>query len=416
MVRMIFARRGGEWLDMPALEMAGASGNRVVYPTKQELIPLPEGATLTMMPTAAPIGFRKETGEFLSLEEDPYEESGEEVWAMAALLPQGFTRTLVPAALPAREPLPLLGYTAVGIDKGQLMVAAVATDLHKRWHPQHYNTPQLEELIEKRLAEMPNNRILRQLAHCSLEYGCFTAQNIFYRRWEGGIPVSPRCNANCIGCISLQPSECCPSPQQRIDFVPTAQEVAEMGIAHLQEANSGIISFGQGCEGEPSLQWPVICEAIKMIRKETAKGSININTNAGDPEAISKIIEAGVDSLRVSLFSPINEEYVAYHRPEFSPANVKASLLLAKEAKIPVSLNLLTYPGFTDGPHRYGELVKLVKETLVCQIQLRNLNIDPQVMEPFCQGEPGMGIAAMLRLMAEDLPEVKIGNYSRIWR
>jgi len=416
MVKMIFARRGGEWLDIPALEMAGASGTKVVYPTKQELVPLPEGATLVMMPTAAPIGFRKETGEFLSLEEDPYEEGGGEVWAMAALLPQGFTRTLVPATLPARDPLPLLGYTAVGIEKGRLMVAAIATDEHKRWHPQHYNTQQLEGLIAKRMAEMPQNRILRQLAHCSLEYGCFTAQNIFYRRWEGGIPVSPCCNANCIGCISLQPSECCPSPQQRIDFVPTAREVAEMGIAHLKEANSGIISFGQGCEGEPSLQWPVICEAIKMIRAQTAKGSININTNAGDSEAIAKIIEAGIDSLRVSLFSPIEEEYAAYHRPLFPPSNVKVSLLLAKEAGIPVSLNLLTYPGFTDSPHRYCELVKLVKETQVRQIQLRNLNIDPQIMEPFCQGERGMGIAAMLRSLEQDFPDVKIGNYSRIWR
>jgi len=416
MVRMIFARPSGEWLDIPALEMAGTSGNRVVYPTKQELIPLPEGATLVMMPTAAPIGFRKETGEFLCLEEDPYEEAGGEVWAMAALLPQGFTRTLVSATSPAREPLPLLGYTAVGIDKDKLMVAAIPTDEHKRWHPQHYNTPQLEELIAKRLADMPQNRILKQLAHCSLEYGCFTAQNIFYRRWEGGIPVSPRCNANCIGCISLQASECCPSPQQRIDFVPTLEEVAEIGIAHLKEANSGIISFGQGCEGEPSLQWPVICEAIKKIRSETAKGSININTNAGDSQAITKIIDAGIDSLRVSLFSPITEEYTAYHRPDYDPANVKASLMLAKEARIPVSLNLLTYPGFTDSPLRYQALVALVKETQVRQIQLRNLNIDPAIMEPFCLGEPGMGIAAMLSLLEQDLPEVKIGNYSRIWR
>ena len=72
-----------------------------------------------------------------------------------------------------------------------------------------------------------------------------------------GIPVSPVCNAQCLGCISLQPSECCPSPQTRI-------------AEHLSSRNSGtwatspkpwseaIISFGQGCEGEPSLQGQII--------------------------------------------------------------------------------------------------------------------------------------------------------------
>ena len=69
MASLIFARPDGQWFDFPPLQMAAASGDRVLLPAKSELIPLPEGATLTMMPCSAPVGFDRETGEFLELEE-----------------------------------------------------------------------------------------------------------------------------------------------------------------------------------------------------------------------------------------------------------------------------------------------------------------------------------------------------------
>ena len=67
-------------------------------------------------------------------------------------------------------------------------------------------------MVAQHRAQMPENCIITQLAHCALEYSCFTAQNIFYRRYEGGIPVSNACNAACVGCISEQAADCCPSP------------------------------------------------------------------------------------------------------------------------------------------------------------------------------------------------------------
>jgi len=141
------------------------------------------------------------------------------------------------------------------------------------------------------------------LAKCSLQWHCCTAQNLFYRRWEAGVPVSPVCNANCYGCISLQPAECCPSPQSRIDFKPTPQEIAEVGTYHLEYAPEGIISFGQGCEGEPSLAADNIAAGIKIIRTKTSAGQININTNAGYTEGIKKIVDAGLDTMRVSIIT-----------------------------------------------------------------------------------------------------------------
>ncbi len=415
MADMLFARPDGQWFDFPALEMAGLSGNRWQKPTKKDLIPLPEGATLTMMPQASPVGVEKDSGEFLLVDENPYKKKAEPVYAMAALLPQGFTRLLLPAVEMSPIELPLLGYTAVGVEKGRLVVAAAATDEHKSWHPRLYNTEELPRLIAKRRQEIPGNRIIEQLAHCSLDYGCFTAQNIFYRRFEGGIPVSPLCNADCIGCISLQPSECCPSPQQRLSFRPEAQEIADLAIPHLQEAKEAIVSFGQGCEGEPSLEWQRICEAIKLIRQRTKRGIININTNAGYTDAISALCEGGIDSIRVSLFSPLDDEYQAYHRPKnYSLQSVRDSLRIAQAANVPVALNLLAYPGFTDDQKRADALIELIKETGVSQVQLRNLNIDPKQMAGFVEDSWGMGMRNFIDYLKINLPDLAIGSYTHI--
>ena len=364
MADLVFVRPDGQWFDFPPLEMAGMSGNRLVRPTKLDLMPLPEGATLTMVPLTAPIGIDKESDEFLELEFNPYKKKDEPVYALAALLPQGFTRLLLPALGEAGQQLPLLGYTAVGVEKGRLVVAAQKTDQHDNWHPQHYNTAELASLVKKRQQELPNNSIISQLAHCALEYGCFTAQNIFYRRFEGGIPVSPACNADCLGCISLQPAECCPAPQQRIKEAPSIAEIVEVAVPHLQSAAEPIISFGQGCEGEPTLEYRRLAEAISLIRARTKQGIININTNAGLPAGIEALAAAGLDSLRVSIFSPLAEEYAAYHRPQgYDLATVQESLRIASAAKVVVAINLLAYPGFTDDERRLEALISLVRTT-----------------------------------------------------
>ena len=164
------------------------------------------------------------------------------------------------------------------------------TDDNDFWNPKHYNTRGLKKRIRQTMAALSNNRLAEHLAHCALAYHCCTAQNLFYHRWEAGIPASPACNANCLGCISLQPAECCPSPQERIKFVPTAEEIAAIGIYHLSSAPKAIVSFGQGCEGEPSLAADTIAESIRRIRMQTAAGQINMNSNAGYTAGIKKIV------------------------------------------------------------------------------------------------------------------------------
>jgi len=415
---LLFARQNGELIDFPAIKMAVRTGHTIVEPRKEDLIPLPEGATITALPYRIPTGISKDNGKLINLRFNPYSKKRETVWAVGALLPQGFTRTYVPAfsTPPEQKKLPLLGYTAVGIQRGQLMVAALQTDEHFLWNPKQFNTKDLEQRIRKKQEKFPQNRLITQLGICSLEYGCFTAQNIFYGRWEGGIPVSPECNARCVGCISSQPSECCPSPQRRLNFIPRVEEIEEIGVDHLSKDHNGIISFGQGCEGEPSLQADLISESIRRIRQKTDQGTININTNAGHTENIKKIIDAGINSIRVSMISPTSNVYHAYHRPkDYQLDRVIESLIYANRAGVYTSLNLLSFPGFTDDEREVESLISLIKKTGVKKVQLRNLNIDPDqylTLIPQRELHP-LGVDRMISVLKQEVPQLEIGNYSR---
>lgn len=390
----------------------GLLGANFVEPSEEEVIPLPEGASLTMIPNRAPVVIDDE-GKFTL-----YPESG---WVMGALLPQGYTRTLLPAFLnqEGADGLPLFGYAGVFAQDGELYVAAVPTDEDYKWNPQYFNTEDLADRVDALKKKFPDNRLLEQLGHCALTYGCFTAQNMFYHRWEAGIPVSPVCNARCLGCISLQESECCPSPQSRLTFVPTIKEITELAVNHLEDAEDGIISFGQGCEGDPSMQADVIAAAIREIRKQTDHGTINMNTNAGNTEGIKKIVDAGIDSLRISLNSGTEEVYKAYYRPvNYSLKNVKESLRYAADHGVYTYLNLLTFPGINDCGDEIESLLNLVRENDVKAIQVRNLNIDPATMKPIVDllKEEAVGIPAFLNILEEELPEVEIGNYTKPYR
>jgi hypothetical protein len=77
------------------------------------------------------------------------------------------------------DTLPLLGYCAVGVDRGQLVVAGRRTDEHKNWHPRLYNTADLPKLIKKVKRLFPSNRMIAQLAHCASEYAALRRRIFF---------------------------------------------------------------------------------------------------------------------------------------------------------------------------------------------------------------------------------------------
>ncbi|MEQ8201344.1 MAG: radical SAM protein [Syntrophomonadaceae bacterium] len=406
----LFASPKGEVMELPGLTMLARSGSQWVVPESREMIPLPKGAALVSIPGRIPVGWDGTRPRPIDMST-----AGRPAQAVAALLPQGFTRTLLPACVSSglSTPLPLYGYSAVGFRGGRIWVAAIQTDQHRKWHPRHYNTESLPGRISRMLAKFPENRLVRQLANCSLQYSCYTAQNIFYQRWEGGLPTMASCNADCLGCIS-QNHLGVDSPQQRLNFRPSITEITELGLEHLTQAREGIISFGQGCEGEPSLNAPDLAAAIHNIRQHTDRGTININTNAGYTEGIIKLCRAGLDSMRVTLFSPREENYALYHRPcNYKLEDVITSICYAHQAGVKVSINLLTMPGFTDREEEIESLLSFVRKYGVDMVQLRNLNIDADLLfGSVGSGGETAGIGALVDVLREELPAVVIGSYT----
>ena len=404
-ITAVYADEDGNILDAAGLEGMGRTGRENVRLTPDDLIPLPESADLMLLPGHQAVG-RTPDGEVLPV-------TGQ---AVAAILPAGCTRLYLPAYERAAdaERLPLYGYTAVVVYHDELCCAAVYTDENDKWDPVHYNTPELKKLVKRTKKDLPHNRIVEQVAGCSLKWHCCTAQNLFYRRWEAGIPASPVCNANCFGCISLQPAECCPSPQQRITFRPTPEEIAEVGVYHLSVAPDGIVSFGQGCEGEPSLAADNIAAGIRLIRAQTKKGQINMNSNSGYTEGVRKIVDAGLDSLRVSIISARDEGYDAYYRASYHLDDVKASIRYALDHGVYVSLNLLYFPGYNDRPEELAAWQGFFRELPVQMIQVRNLNLDPDAfldIMPEAQGKP-VGTKTFLATLHKEFPQLVIGSFS----
>jgi molybdenum cofactor biosynthesis enzyme MoaA len=377
-----------------------------------DLLPLPDGVTLAMMPDRLAVGLNR-AGALQILPQT-------RGWAAAALLPIGYTRTYLPAyaKVPDTEPLPFFGYSAVAGLHGRLYVAAVRTDDPHKWHPRSFPERTLHKLVREKQAAFPENRIIAQHAHCVLDYSCPTASNLFFGRWEMAIAVSPGCNARCVGCISKQEEEDLVSPQDRLSFIPTVEEIVEVAVPHLEQAEEAIVSFGQGCEGEPLLQVRRIEQAIRSMRTRTDRGVININTNASRPRWLQRLYDAGLDTVRVSTISGHVETYNAYYRPlGYTFADVKESLRRAGESGVYSSINLLCFPGMIDREREVEALLAFVRETGLRLIQLRNLNIDPEVLLPRMPDLDSMGRAlgmkTLIEVLRKELPDVEVGNFSR---
>ncbi|MDT8440720.1 MAG: radical SAM protein [Desulfuromonadales bacterium] len=409
----------GEVFEHPELLLAGMNGRQVVRPSAAELIPLPEGSRLFTIPATPPIGFAVDDGRVRTVDRLPRSWGGGALQAVSAFLTPGYTRTLLPAADYAHKQatLPLWSYTAVGwcVEEERFYAAAVQVDRNLQWQPEHFDDRQLDPLVRRALKTNPENRLLEQLARCAVDYHCFAAKNLFFRRWEAPLPTSPTCNSRCIGCISLQESDCCPASQERLTFVPTVKELCEIAVPHLEQAENAIVSFGQGCEGDPILQEQTICAAVREMRRQTARGTINFNSNASIPAAIDRLAAAGIDSIRVSLNSVQAPLYNAYYRPRgYRFADVLDSLRRARQAGLFLMLNYLVFPGVTDSTAEVEALELLIEEIGIDLIQWRNLSLDPVLyLDSLRIDEEGMGMLPMLRRLKRRFPKLQYGYFNR---
>jgi sulfatase maturation enzyme AslB (radical SAM superfamily) len=408
---LLYSDGKGNIFEDTSLYVCGRSGWEALPIEKEEWIELPEGGQLYELPGRRGIGIDVTTGEMRLCDKG---------WAVAAFIPPAFTGTYLAAyeTLPDAETLPLFCYTAAGWYRNKFFVTAVRIEKDIRQECAGFEEDKIESGVKNLLTAYKHNRLVKHLAeNCCLTYQCPAARNYFMGRWECPVPSSPACNANCIGCISFQPQEeTIVSTQDRLTFKPTAEEIVEYTVPHLETAPYPIVSFGQGCEGEPLLMWKTIAEAIKEIRKHTQKGSININTNGSDPEAVKALCEAGLNSIRVSTNSARPEIYIPYYRPNnYRFEDIIESLKVVNSYGGWTSINYFVFPGMTDSVEEYEALRKLIRETGLKMIQWRNFNIDPDwYLGKINVSETGerIGIRKMMNLLREEFPGLKFGYFN----
>ncbi|MEY3675689.1 MAG: hypothetical protein RJB67_179 [Bacteroidota bacterium] len=408
---ILYSDGEGNIYEDTSLYVVGRAGWDAMPIDPADWIELPEGGNLYELPGRRGIGLDVETGEMRLCDKG---------WAVAAFIPPAHTGLYIAAyETDAEAPtLPLFCYTAAGWLDNKTYVPAVRIEQDIRQECAGYDDEKIATGTEKLLADYPHNRLVKHLMeNCCMTYTCPAARNFSLSRWECPVPTSPACNANCIGCISFQPSdETIVSTQDRLTFKPTAEEIVEFTVPHLNNAPFPIISFGQGCEGEPLLMWETIRASIIEIRKHTSKGSININTNGSKPDAVKALCEVGLNSIRVSTNSARKHIYEPYYRPNnYQFEDIIESLKVMRSYGGWTSINYFVFPGMTDSVEEYEALRKLIIDTDLSMIQWRNFNIDPDwYMGKIGVNETGemLGVKQLMNLIAEEFPKVKFGYFN----
>ncbi|HAN32767.1 MAG TPA: radical SAM protein [Myxococcales bacterium] len=368
-----------------------------------------------MLPDRAPLAAVPQGDELIEVNEGP---DGQLLHAVSAFVAPAYVRLYHPAfeTRPGAPDLPLFGYSAVGWMNGRLYVPAVRVDSDQRQDPYRFDIEEIERRVTQFKLMHPANQTVKHLEHCALDYHCRAAQNYFLGRWEAPLPAASVCNASCIGCISEQQDINVEAAHKRLTIPARRDDLIEVAVTHLQRVPNGVVSFGQGCEGEPLMQGPVLEATIRGIRSQTDKGVINLNSNASIPKVVARLADAGLDAIRISINSAQSHLYERYYRP--SGYTLEDVLQSAKEMHRRsrfVSLNYFVFPGVTDSPAELDALSHFIDAGGVNMIQLRNLNIDPEL---YLQelGEDAVnspiGIVPMIHTLRARFPKLRFGYFN----
>lgn len=405
---MVFADESGNIYDHPDLLMLVRRGRELTLPRPDELIPLPQGSDLYLLPGRHALGLDLQTGKAEAMEER----------AVAAFVCPSYTLSATAAYLKneTAPKLPLFAYGAVGFANDRFWVAATQVDKDRRQVFTQVAPERITKGAQDLLKRYPENRLIGHLARCALTFCCPAAKNLALGRFEAPLPTSRACNARCYGCISHQPVESgFPASQNRIDFRPTAREIVEIMHLHSRRAKNPVLSFGQGCEGDPLTEAPLLTEAIALFRSQGGRGTVNVNTNASLPDTMPGLAGAGLDSIRVSLNSAREHVYDSYYRPHgYTFDDVRRTVATAKAHGLFVSINYLFFPGVNDTESELAALTELVASARPDYIQMRNLSLDPELYLG-CVGEPtepSMGLGNFMKRLKKACPWINYGYFN----
>jgi pyruvate-formate lyase-activating enzyme len=411
---MVFCDEHGRMYDHPRLRVAGQDGPEPAPIPADQLIPVPRGSDFMMLPRRRPVGIDPDSDNPVVFEQF----EGKTALAAAVFMAPAYVQTHRAAFQSMENPpdLPLYAYTALGYAGGQFYAAGFRVDSDQRQDPWRFDTGQINAAVDRICGELSGNRVVEQLKKCAQVYGCRAAQNFFLGRWEAPLPTSVACNAACTGCLSLQKDGTFKASHDRLEKPPSPEEVAEVALLHIEKVDRAVVSFGQGCEGEPLLMDDLLYKSIRKIKDKTDKGTVNLNTNASKPAIVEKLIDAGLDSIRVSVNSLREDVYSVYYKPrEYTFSDVLQSIAIAQTRGIFISLNLLLFPGVTDTDDELLAFNTFFDAGRVDMIQARNLNIDPELYVktlPPGVHQGGMGIDVFIEAMKDKAPFLRFGYFN----
>ena len=414
----VVANPAGEIFELEGYAAVGMSGTVLKPLTRGETIELPFGSELMRLPDRTPILYNVQTRQFESMTHNPYLPS-ENIYPVAAFNSPGYIVTYLSGYQPGEQAkqLPLFSYGAVGWHQDAFRSAAICVDRERRQDLRLMKKRDVVAGVERMRKKLSGNRLRRHLETCALTYGCPAGKNFFLGRYEAPLPTATTCNAQCLGCLSLQKHEEISCSQERISFTPQPEEIAAVALAHIEGVENSIVSFGQGCEGDPLLATHVIEPAIRLIRSRTAQGTIHVNTNGSLTRELERLISAGMDSVRISINSLREKWYQAYFRPKgYDFSDVMNSIKLSLESGIYVSINYLNMSGITDTPEELESLLLFLKTYPIHRIQWRNLNFDPlRYHETMQRAEPcghALGVPYLLKRIRKEFPDLSFGYFN----
>lgn len=414
----LVANAAGEIVELEGYAAVGADGSVLEVLDTEVTQPLPHGSELMFLPERSPMVYDIGAGRIKRLSEHPHF-PGEAVYPVAAFNSPGYvlTHTCAHEAEAGAADLPLFSYGAVGWFEDGFRSAALQVDSEPRQDLRRMPLEKVRAGVKALRRQMADNRLCRHLEKCALTYGCPAAKNFFIGRFEAPLPTAERCNARCRGCLSLQEEAAISHSQDRIAFTPTPAEIAAIACYHIGRVAKGVVSFGQGCEGDPLLAAAVIGPGIRAIRRHTKAGTIHMNTNGSLPRVLEALIDAGLDSIRVSVNSFQPACYAAYFRPRnYGLEDVIESMALALDRGIHVAINYLNCPGFSDNPAEYEALLAFLERHPIQMIQWRNLNYDPLrylalMNRAAPQGRPA-GMEQLLSRVRRAAPRLRFGYFN----
>jgi len=399
----VVADAKGEIFELDGYAAVGMAGTKLVPLTKKNTTKMPHGGELMLLQDRRPILYNLSAQCFEVIFENPFAPEDTFVTAYQEMETATF--------------LPLFSYGAVGWSGNGFRSSVVTVDNEPRQDLRRMEIKDVRKGVETIRGLMPKNRLRRHLEKCALTYGCPAGKNFFLSRYEAPLPTSTACNANCLGCISLQDHPEIKCSQDRIGFTPSPDEIAEVALYHIEKVTHAIVSFGQGCEGDPLMAFHVIEPAIRKIRKNTRNGTINMNTNGSKPDLVKKLFDAGLDSIRISMNSVREECYDAYFRPRgYGFPDVLDTINLGLTNEKFVSINYFNCPGFTDTPQEFEALQQFLTAYPIHMIQWRNLNFDPKrywdIMEAIHPHGMPLGMKKIFNRIRREFPEVRHGYFN----